>query len=221
MVLRRNASGAFEEEPIEITPGARTIEDSTTERVGLEAPDEIVQRTGMQVATLDAELARESGLGDASLALVTSVVAGASAYEEGLRGGDRILECNGAPVGGAGDVLTALRSGASRLDVVVDGHLGPHRASVGTDEDVDARSRFHVPIVVDHERCAERSSTSFLDFIFQFGFNYRRSSYDSSTREPVEKTYLSILPFGMFEFERSPKKSRNTLFWFITWSTRR
>lgn len=219
--LRNDGSGAFVEESFEITPGTRTIEDSTTERIALDAPGEIVDRTGMQVATVDAELARESGMGEASLALVTGVVAGTSAYDAGVRGGDRIVGCNGAPVSGAGDVLKALRGGDSKLKLVVEGELGEHSARVGTDEDIDARRRFHVPIVIDYSSRVDCTHTSFLDFIFQFGFNYRRTVRESKTREPAVETYFSLFPLGMFEFERSPKRDRNTLFWFITWSTHR
>lgn len=219
--LRSESAGVFVEQTFDITPGTRTIEDSTTERIALEAPTEIVERTGMQVATIEAELARESGVGDTSLALVTSVVTGASAYDAGIRGGDRILECNGKPVASAADVLTALRAGTAKLDVVVDGDLGEHRAAIGTDADIHARRTFHIPIVIDYTSRVDQTRTSFLEFIFQFGFNYRRSVNESSTREAAEETYLSILPLGMFEFERSPKLDRNTLFWFITWSTRR
>ena len=220
-ILQKGDDRAHAEISVEIVPGTRTIDDSTSERIALAAPEEIVKRTGMQVATVEAELAREIGVGDDDVALVTTVVPGAPAYDEGIRGGDRILECNGAPVSRAEDLVELLRSGAGRLDVLVDGSLGAHRADVGARGNVDVRRRFHIPILVDYSRRVDRTRTSFLDFIFQFGFNYRRTAYGSSTREPYEKTYLSILPFGMFEFERSPDESRNTLFWFITWSTRR
>ena len=220
VVLRKNSEGSYIEKTLEITPGSRTIEDSTTERIQLEAPDELVMHTGMQVATLDAELALDSGIGDSSVALVTSVVAGASAYDSGIRSGDRILECNGVPVSSAAEVLQAAMS-ADMLDVVVDGRLGEHRAGVGTNESVDSRTRLHIPIIIDHTKRVNRTRTSFLDFIFQFGFNYDRIARTSSTRQPSVETSLSILPLGMFEFKRTPDYNRNTLFWFITWSSQR
>ena len=80
---------------------------------------------------------------------------------------------------------------------------------------------FHTPIIVDYTGRVDRTRTSFLDFIFQFGFNYRRTVGPSRTREPAKETYLSFFPLGMFEFERSATRSRNTLFWLITWSSRK
>ena len=154
------------------------------------------------------------------MVLVTSVVPGASAYDGGIRSGDRILECNGVPVTSAVEVLHAAM-GSDLLDVVVDGRLGEHTASVGTHESVDERTRLHIPIILDHTKRVNRTRTSFLDFIFQFGYNYHRTARASSTRRPVWETYLSILPLGMFEFKRSPDHSRNTIFCFITWSARR
>tara|TARA_R110002072_G_scaffold2288_5_gene18896 strand:- start:1513 stop:2613 length:1101 start_codon:yes stop_codon:yes gene_type:complete len=220
VLLRANPSGARVEEAVTVTPGSRMIENSTTEQMKLDAPEEIVRRTGMQVATLEAEIARDCGFGDQSIALVTTVVAGAAAYDGGIRSGDRILECNGEPVTSAAEVLAAIKTNET-LALLVEGDLGVHRAGIGTGKDIDSRSRFHVPILIDHKTRVDRTRTSFLDFIFQFGFNYRRTAVDSDTREPHEETYLSILPLGMFQFERSPTHSKNTLFWFITWSSRR
>ena len=58
---------------------------------------------------------------------------------------------------------------------------------------------------------------SFLDFIFQFGFNYRSRYHPSATRAPQKSWRFSALPLGMFEFSKSPEgKRRNTFFWFIT-----
>lgn len=219
--LRPGDEGGWIEEELEVTPGAKDVDESTTERIELDAPEEITLRTGMQVATLPAELASQAGLGDASVALVTGVVLGAAAYDEGIRGGDRIVRCNGSPVAGAADVLSALRAGGATLDVAVEGRLGAHEASIRKRADVDARNDFYVPIVIRHQQRADRTRTSFLDFIFQFGFNYRRSVHESATREEYVSKYFSMLPFGMFELESSPERTRRTIFWLITWSTRR
>ena len=43
----------------------------------------------------------------------------------------------------------------------------------------------------------------------------------SPSREPHHTSSLSLFPLGMFEFERGPTRSRTTLFWIITWSSRR
>lgn len=220
VLLRKQSPGDYVEETVTITPGSRMIENSTTEQMKLDAPVEIMRRTGMQVATIDAEIAASCGFGDDSIALVTTVVAGAAAYDGGIRSGDRILECNGEPITSAAEVLAFVRANEA-LSLVLDGDLGLHRTGIGTDEDIDTRSRFHVPILIDHKTRVDRTRTSFLDFIFQFGFNYRRTVEDSDTREPHQETYLSILPLGMFQFERTPTQSKNRLFWFITWSSRR
>jgi hypothetical protein len=173
----------------------------------------------LEIATVPAQLSRELWAKDASTALVTGVVNGSAGYRGGLRGGDVVKACNGQPVVDAAAILAAIDAGAKQLELEVDGALGPHRATIATTSDSESTSHFHIPILVHHDSRVGHSETSVLDFIFQFGFNHRRTSFRSSTRETNESSKLSILPFGMFEFERSPAVDKNRIFWFIRWST--
>jgi hypothetical protein len=61
----------------------------------------------------------------------------------------------------------------------------------------------------------DSTSWSFLDFIFQFGANYRGSYRDSATRAPQSTWLFSLFPFGMFEFEKTRNSNRYCFFWFI------
>jgi len=219
-LLRRDEGREFREVSLEVSPTTKQIDETTTDRIPLEAPAEITRRTGLQIATVPANLSREIWATEGTRALVTSVVSGSPGYEGGLRGGDIVTGCNGQPVSDAAAIEAALRSGAEELLLEVDGPLGTHRATLRPIKDVDQRSRVRIPILIDYYSRVDRSTTSFLDFIFQFGFNYRRTSEPSTTREPNESTELSILPLGMFEFERSPEENKTTIFWFITWTSK-
>lgn len=220
-LLRLEQPGTWAERTLELTPKARDVDETTTDSFPLEAPPAIMRWTGLEIATVSANLSREVWGRSTGVALVTSVINGSSGYEGGIRPGDIVKSCNGQPVNDAEAILAVFSAGAESLDLEVEGPLGPSRSKISTTEDSEASSRFHIPIIIDHTGRVDHSETSFLDFIFQFGFNYRRTTESSSTREPNEVSDLSILPFGMFEFERSPTRNKTTLFWFITWSTKR
>ncbi len=218
-VLRRAPDETWSELTLEMTPKAKKIDETTTDSFSLEAPSKITRWTGLEIATVPANLSRELWDKDASAALVTGVVNGSAGYNGGIRAGDIVKSCNGQPVHEAASILAAIDAGAKKLELEVDGALGPHRATISATSDSESRSRFHIPIIVTHSSGVDHSQTSFLDFIFQFGFNVRRTVLSSTTRATNEVSSLSILPFGMFEFERSPSMNTNRIFWFITWST--
>jgi membrane-associated protease RseP (regulator of RpoE activity) len=220
-LLRVEPGGAWVERTLELTPKTKSVGETTTDRIPLTAPPQIKRWTGLEIATVNAELTRAVWGKNAGAALVTGVVNGSPGYAGGIRPGDMVKSCNGQSIDNAEAILAAISAGAKALDLEVEGPLGPHQSTVRTTKDTEANSRFHIPIIIDHTGRVERTETSFLDFIFQFGFNYRRTAQSSDTREPNETSSLSILPFGMFEFERSPKRSKTTIFWFITWSTKR
>lgn len=228
-VLRGAATGS-EGSLIELTvvPDARPETETLTDSFKLATEPELLERTGLQLATLPPEHAQPIYAQPSSVAVVSGVVVGSPAYAAGLRGGDRVLTCNGRPVTTAGEVGEILRrppapagdgtpqkSSARRLDLEVVGPLGPHQAGVEVTGSIYGNSSVHIPILYDSSKSVDRSSWSFLDFILQFGANYSSRHLRSDTREPLKEWELSILPFGMFEFERGPKGSSTTLFWWM------
>jgi hypothetical protein len=249
LVQRAGQSG--EPRPVSVTPEPRDVTESKTDSIRLESAAGVQELTGMQVATIPAELAEEIFARREDVVVVSGVVSGSPAYKAGIRGGDRIVECDGRPVAALDDVRRAVLARAQNLrvegrllkdedlagamqremgsepeperkgdlELVVNGALGNLRARVPVVEDLDRRTTFHIPIVIEYSGSAQRTRTSFLDFIFQFGFNYRSEYHPASTRAPARSSSLSIFPFGMFEFERGLTHRRYRLFWFISWKT--
>lgn len=233
---------------LELVPDATSEEARVTDPFELSTSRLVRALTGMQLGGVDADLAREAFEADGPLVVIGNVQVGSPAYFAGLRFGDRILACDGRAVGDVVDVHEAVLARARHrglrtlgleepdldgrvdhglenrqgpLELHVDGPLGPHLARVALDDDLDAETSFDVPILLDYSSSVRRRSVSFLDFIFQFGFNYKRTYQPSEDRWPQRSRYLSILPFGMFEFESTPEGGRQTWFWFITFRTRR
>ncbi len=219
-LLRHETGRERQELTLEVTPKSKRIDETTTDRIALEAPSTLTRRTGLQIATVPANLSREIWASDGTRALVTSVVSGSPGYEGGIRCGDFVTSCNGQAVSDAQAIDAALKAGAKELQLDVDGPLGAHRGTIYPIADVEKRGRIHIPILINHSSRVDRTSTSFVHFIFQFGFSYSRESAPSTTRETNESTELSILPLGMFVFERSPTERRTTIFWFITWTSK-
>jgi len=249
VAILRADGGVRERGLLHVTPEAKEITESKTDSIRLESSYDVQTLTGMQVATVPEELAHEIFESSSPVTLVSGVVTGSPAYRSGLRGGDRIVEVDGEPVSTTQDVLRAVyaRAGKMRiastrvgaelpraqpgvsaasaerpgreLNVKVEGALGPYRARVAVVDDLDKRSSFSVPIVVDYSSSARRTSWSLLDFIFQFGGNYRSEYKPSATRKTNRSSYLSLFPLGMFEFKRSSTQKSYRLFWLINWKT--
>jgi len=248
-LLVRRVGTIGEPQPIQVTPEAREVTESKTDSIKLESAASVQALTGMQVATIPAELAEEVFARREDVVVVSGVVSGSPAYKAGIRGGDRIVECDGQPVTRLDDVRRAVLARAQKLNVppnllehedlagamereagatveperkgdielVVNGALGQVRAEVPVVADLDRRTSFHIPIVIDYSSTTQRTRTSFLDFIFQFGFNYRSEYHPAATRAEARTSSLSLFPFGMFEFERGLSHRRYRLFWFINW----
>jgi hypothetical protein len=223
-----------------IVPEAREITESSTESVSLETSRGVQKYTGAQFAVVPTGPAREVFGEERDVVVVAGVVKGSPAYYAGLRTGDRVVECDGQPVSSLRvvreavvrrmdedwqrfDLVDVVVEGSSDAPIELDvtGELGAHRASVDLSDEIDDVDRFYIPIVTSYRSDVDSARLSFLDFIFQFGFNYRSNTYDSSTREPVDTWKLSLFPLGMFEFEKGVHTNEYTFFWLIDFETRR
>ncbi len=219
--LRGSVADGWTEVSSSVEVGTKAINETTTDRFPLAASSAILTRTGLEVATIDAVLAEEIWGTNAPRAIVTGVITGSAAYHAGIRKSDEVIKCNGESVVDALDLERALNTGEPALHLGVQGPLGYHFARVPTDGDVNSRYEFNVPILLDHSSSIDSSSTSFLDFIFQFGFNKRHRYLASADRGTKRRSSFSMLPLGMFEYSRTPTSARTTIFWLISWSTRR
>ena len=203
---------------VPLVVGSRSIEETEADRVNLQLDGTIVASTGLGVVTVPADLADEIyGLRQPT-PLVSAVVTGSPAYFAGVRAGDRVLRANGVAVDTVDDLRTQL--GTGNLELQLDGPLGPHVATFEVRDDVLGKSDFEIPIIVDYESRADRTSLSVLEFIFLFGFSKDVEYHPSKTRSVNRTKRTSILPLGMFEFTRTPTKRTNRILWFITWSSR-
>jgi len=226
-----------------VLPTGREVFESFTESFQLETSEGVWHYTGLSLAEVPPSLAAEIYGADEPAVVIARALLGSPAYAAGLRAGDRVVRCDGAfvdsldvvrdavrgrladigakvwpPNDGTWQVPAAEREGDLQLEV--QGPLGPHVASFELSTDLDDDTRIYVPILLSHESNLRRSETEFLHFIFQFGFDYESRELPSATRESVDCWELSILPFGMFEFERSSDGDRrNTFFWFITFES--
>jgi hypothetical protein len=247
---KRRPGDAIDEDgstTIAISPTGNKIRKSSTDSFPLEESKGVQAYTGMQMAIVTPDLAQKIYDIEESVALVTGVIAGSPAYYAGLRAGDRILKVDGESVHSIQDVRDAvlarvhnMQANAPMYDLAmhrkepiadggrsddiqieVDGPLGPHQATLGISASISNRSRFYIPIVVDYEAHAHQTDFGFLNFIFQFGFNYRSRVRPSATRAPVETSSLSILPLGMFQVHHGLTRSDYTLFWLIRFGSDR
>ena len=220
-VSRLTSEFARESLVVPVVVGSRTIEETEADRVKLPLNEALVHRAGIGVATIPADLALEIYGFQEAAALITAVVTGSSAYHAGFRTGDRIRRVNDIPVTTAAEIREILDQGSERLVLEVDGALGEHSGAIAVSENALEKSGFAIPIVVDYKARPERRSLKVLDFIFQFGLNKHTDYHLSNTREVKSSKFLSILPLGMFEFKRTPTRSTNRIFWFISWTSRR
>lgn len=226
---------------VAVTPIAAKVRKSNTDSIPLEHSKGVQTYTGLQVASIEPDLARSIYGNNQPAVLVTGVVTGSPAYYAGLRAGDRVVKIDQRAVESMQDVRDAVfnrlhgahpnaptfdlavsRSGpvaggvpAGDIQFEVDGPLGAHQTAVPVSDAVDGHSMFYIPILVDYESQAHRTEFGFLNFIFQFGFNYDSRVRPSTTRASIETSCLSILPLGMFEVRHGVAESEYTLFWFI------
>lgn len=220
-ISRSTSEFVREDLTVSLVVGKRTIEETAADRVDLPLDPALVQHAGLGVLTVPGDLAEDLYGQRAPAAVVAAVITGSPAYRAGFRAGDRVVSANGIPVSTAAELSEVAERGADQLDLQVEGPLGSHRGAFDLSEDLTDESSFHIPILVDYESRSDRKRLSVLDFIFQFGFNKRSDYLLSSTRSPRKSSYLSILPLGMFEFERTPTRSTNRIFWLIKWSSKR
>ncbi len=240
-VMRRvTASSTPAQLAIDVTPDVRTDTESKTDSIPLSSVKGLQQYSGLQVVGLGPELARDAYGADGPVAVIAGVMPGSPAYLAGLRSGDRVVSIDGKPVAGLDDVRAAAASRAHALDLPardlgdvgntaastmpinlsVVGPLGAHEASIVLEPDLEETSSFHFPILFDYESNPSRTEWEFLDFIFQFGATYHSNYLSSPTRSERMTSKLSMLPFGMFEVEKTPTQNRYTALWFIKWGTR-
>jgi len=230
---------------VELQPVGYDVRESSTDSIPLEGSAGILKYTGLRLASLPSELCEEIYGVSEERVIVSSVGSGSPAYYSGLRGGDRVLTCNGIPVQSLNELRAAVLlrlqlegingplydlaklspsepalGAGSKVALEVDGPIGKHTAKLGVTDDLDDETEFFFPILMDYESDVDSAKLSFLDFIFQFGFNYSSRTRHSKTREPVETWELSMLPLGMFEIERGVSRNRYTLFWLIDWETK-
>jgi len=244
----RKAGAAIDSEQvvtIEVKAKGKKVRNSTTDSIPLEHSKGVQTYTGLQVAMVNADLAKKIYGNNEAVTLVTGVVTGSPAYDAGLRAGDRVLKVDGRPAQSVQDVrdavlarvqsltpdsptydlatsrTTPLNSGlrTDGIQFEVDGPLGIHQATMEVSDSITDRSRFYIPIIANYTSHANRTRVGFLNFIFQFGFNYRSRVYPSATRARNESSHLSILPLGMFEISHGINSSRYTLFWLINFGS--
>ncbi len=229
---------------VKLVPEGVEVRDSRTDSIPLEHSAGVQTYTGIQAAGVPTDVARSVYSTNEPVVLVTRVVTGSPAYLAGLRTGDRITRIDGRTVDSINDLRAAvfhrlrtdypaaptkdlahadmtLETRAGDIQFEVTGPLGPHACSVAVADDLEDSTEFYIPIVYSHESDIKRADVEFLDFIFQFGFNYDSRLRPSKTREPISTWELSILPFGMFEFEKRIDRNEYTFFWWISFETRR
>lgn len=219
-VNRAVAEFAREDLEVPLIVGSRGIEETESDRVDLPLDHGLVSRTGLGLVTVPSDLADEIYGIRQSTPLVSAVVTGSPAYFAGVRAGDRVLRANGEAVETVEDLRLVVDRSGGQLGLQVDGPLGPHSASFEVQDDVLGESDFQIPILVDYESNSDRTNLSILEFIFLFGYSKDVNYYASDTRQVNRRKKISILPLGMFEFTRTPKKKTNRIFWFIEWSSR-
>ena len=229
---------------VAVAPYAAKTSRGTTDSIRLETSMGVQLYTGMQAALVKQELANTIFGSLHDVTMVTGIVPGSPAYFAGLRAGDRIVKLDGQPNPSLQDVRAAILARvktqlptaehydlardlkrplntedlSDTIQLQVDGPLGMHNATMSVDM-IGERSRFYIPIVVGYETSDQNSRVGFLNFIFQFGFNYSSDVHESESRQPVVTSDLSILPLGMFGVKHGLHSSEYRLFWLIRWST--
>ena len=236
---------SYVERTLMIAPYAEDVFEEETETVMLEFSEGVQAFTGMRVTDISSELSRRIYGVDRAQVLVTGVVTGSDAYSAGIRAGDRITKIDGNSVDALDDVRSGVQLRAlsvknvlnlydlgpldgdapstetpvEDLLIEVDGPLGVWESTMPISQQGLAVSRASIPIVFHYESSAEETRTGFLNCILQVGFNYHRRLHPSTTRAPVETSWLSLLPLNMFEVRHGLQGSEYKLFWFIRFGT--
>ncbi|MFT7669988.1 MAG: hypothetical protein ACI8X5_002695 [Planctomycetota bacterium] len=243
-VLQVGTNGKYAVDPTELTisMGTKQVSVTKSDTTKLQGDKGVFRLTGMQVGTLPPELAKEVYGSAHPVTLIAASLAGSPAYLAGVRAGDRVVSCDGTPVSSYQDVSREilarsldidmpvdwfdasmrkdLAEKSGSFDLEVDGPLGQHLTNIEVQTDLYGNFDMNIPILYEHHSGVDRTSWSFLDFIFQFGANYRSRYRSSETRATQEDTSLSIFPFGMFEFESEKDYDSYRFFWFIRFKDR-
>ena len=194
-VSRADGSGGRQMSDVPVDVGARTVSKKTTERMPFATEPVPWRRAGIEVFTVPAELAVDIWDATEPVTLVTHVVPGSPGYLAGIRSGDRVVDCNGYIVEHARDISTLMSESGDSVHLAVHGDLGPHESRVDLVDDISDETGFDIPILIDRSTKVDRSSTSVLDFIFQFGFNNRKRYLETREREPaVEALRVDFAP---------------------------
>lgn len=236
------ARRAGEARRFSLIPESRRIEDSTTDTQILEGSAAVAALTGMTVGALEPAQAQAIFEAQDGVLVIAGVQPGSPAYLAGLRSGDRITALDGRSPVGLEDLVAAVlsRAEAKRIEVAsnerprelparpegplaiaVEGPLGHHQAELDPKAGLERRRSVDIPILYEWHSETESSSWSFLDFIFQFGGNGSARYLPAKDRRPARSSHLSLLPFGLYEHERGPERSRYELLWFIEWGSGR
>jgi len=240
---RRSAREGVESIQFVFDVGQRMTEDASTESLPLRGSRVVRELTGLDAAELSPERSAELLGASETTVLVAAVALGSPAYHAGLRSGDHIVTLDGAPLGGLDALVAAVlgradqnglqiasderasldteRTSDAPLAVGVRGPLGQHTATLDVRGDLDERSEVDIPILFERESDLASTRWSLLDFIFQFGANYRSRYATSVTRQPARHSFFSMLPFGFYEVEKRPGYARYCILWFIEWERRR
>jgi hypothetical protein len=242
--IRRGGGGSGEVFEVQVVPEMVKGTETKTDTFELETSRGVQSLTGMQLGVVPPELASQIYGAPENVTIVTGVVTGSPAYFSGFRRGDRVVSVDGASAPDLDRIRAAVHARAqdirlnrnemdvarvqpapagaeSEVVLAVDGPLGPHHGDLAVESDLFQETEFKFPILFDFNSTHDRTHWSFLDFILQFGANYRGEYEPSSTRAVQKSTSLSIFPFGMFEFDRGPTGNAYTFFWFIDFKTSR
>ncbi len=246
-VFRRPGEPLSEEQTASVTVIPETVMDrkSATESIVLDYSPALQSYTGLQVGNVPTDVAGAVWHSEGPVVLVTGVVTGSPAYHAGFRPGDRVKQVDGKAVLSLADLraalyrrvaherwpledLAQLAGGSTNgeleptgdpLELAVEGPLGAHSTALRPIDDMRKETDFDIPILFEYSATADAKRVSFLDFIFQFGFNYWRTTVPSDTREPLDLWELSLFPLGMFEFEKQEDHNEYTFFWLIDFET--
>ncbi len=219
-------SVAPEKRTVVLTPDAAERDAGADEAIPLATLEPLEQCAGMQVVELPADAARAAFGDNAPAVAIAAVVPGGPAYRVGLRGGDRILKIDGAPIANlaaaraiVAERVEQLATGPAILALDVDGALGPHSASIPLVADTGAATSFSVPIAFEYQANAIRTEWKSLQFVFPLGPSFKSQFLDSPTRSPRTQSRRSLLPLRLLDIEHTPTEDCIRLFWLIHWRT--